>query len=130
MRFSIIATALTAASFATAQVDVAQNSADGTTSAMTTWTLTRTVERVVQTVTATRNGTQVPLTTTTSSVVMPLASASLSITPYVNGTASVWGTGAGPTGASQTGRPVSGGNRVAAAGVLCAMVGVAGLVIL
>lgn len=130
MRFSTIATtALSAASFASAQVDVAQNGADATSSALTTWTLTRTVERVVQTVTATRNGTQVPLTTT--SVVMPLASASLSITPYVNGTASVWGTGAGPTSAPvQTGRPVSGGSRMAGVSALGIVVGVVALAVL
>jgi len=131
MRLSILATALTAASFATAQVDIAQSgaNADATSSALTTLTLTRTLERVVQTVTATRNDTQLPLTAT--SVVMPLASASLSITPCINGTASVWGTGAGPTGMpSQTGRRVSGGSRVAVAGVLGAVAGVVGLAVL
>ena len=72
---------------------------------MTTWTLTRTVERVVQTVTATRNGTEVAVTTTSFAIGTP----SLTVTPYGNGTG-VFPTGTGvatqtavpytPTGAS------------------------------
>ena len=76
-----------------------------TTSAQTTFYLTMTVERVVETVTATRNYTA-PLTTST-----PLASASMSITAYANGTASVFGTGAGPSSsATQTPEPLTPAN--------------------
>jgi len=71
--------------------DVVQAAAtDGaTTSTVTTYTLTRTVMRVVQTTTAT-----LPANMTLSTT---LASASLTLTPYVNGTASVLGTGATPS---------------------------------
>lgn len=76
----------------------AADSSDGTSTAMTTYTLTRTVMRVVQTTTATR-----PANMTLSTTFVPtLASAGRTLTPYVNGTASVLGTSATPTSSSQT----------------------------
>jgi len=105
---SLSATALAAVAAlqgAGAQVAVAQKGAsDGdSTSVMTTWTVTRTVERVVQTVTATKD--HETLTSLVTSSITTLASASLTFTPYANGT--VLGTGANPmaTG-SQSAQPM------------------------
>ena len=132
MHLTTLLTALTATTLAFAQSDLAQYGAAGdATSAMTTWTLTRTVERVVQTVTATRNGTEMPITTT-SVVGLGAATPSLTLTPYHNGTASVWGTGAssGLGAPAWTGMPISGAEKVGSAGALVAVVGAIGLVIL
>jgi hypothetical protein len=88
---SFLSALIATCSLAFAQVNVAQAGAyKDETTALTTWTLTRTVQRVVQTVTATRNGTEVPVTTTSFGLSAPSAS----ITPYVNGTG-VFPTGAG-----------------------------------
>ncbi|TKA76068.1 hypothetical protein B0A55_05703 [Friedmanniomyces simplex] len=77
--------------------DVVQDAASAyTSSATTTHTVTRTVIRVVQTEFATRNS-------TLSATAMP----SLTLTPYYNGTASVLGTGAGPSmTATESARPM------------------------
>jgi hypothetical protein len=119
-------------------------SSPDTTTHMTTYTIYRTVERVVATATAT--GTppadattvaaqmdQLEASTSVAAVTMSTvstpASASITVTPYVNGTTSVLGTGAKPT-ASAT--PQSGAAArslpVDVAG-LVAVVGMAGLLV-
>lgn len=92
---------------------------------MTTFTLTRTVMRVVQTTTATREA-------NTTKAIPTYASASLTLTPYINGTASVLGTGATPSSMSTSAVPMM---PTGAASRVCmdtvgwaAMVGLAGLV--
>lgn len=91
------------------------------TSVVATWTLTRTVERVVETVTATRNSTA------------PLSTATGGAMPYGNGTSSVLGTAAGPSGSGATQAlmdpPENGGERVGIEALgLMAVVGLVGLV--
>ena len=71
-------------------VQAAATSITGTISTVSTFTLTRTVMRVVETATTTRQANIKALTTA-------LPSASLTFVPYVNGTTSVLGTGATPT---------------------------------
>ena len=101
MRFSTLATTL----FASASLVAAQESPAYTTS-MQTWTLTKTVERVVETVTATRNNSIEIATMTSSSTVLATASAGF---PLSNGTSTVLGTGTGagrpgsvPTGLAES----------------------------
>lgn len=107
MRFSTIATALCATLVA------AQDAAPAYTTSMQTWTLTKTVERVVETVTATRNNSVEISTMTSSSTV--LATASAGFIPLSNGTSTVsgpTGTGAGRPGSVPTGLGESGAGKV------------------
>lgn len=118
MRFSTLAAALLVA-VASAQP---QDAADS--SAFTTWTMTRTVKRVVETVTATRNTSLV----TSSTVSPPMGTASVGVIPQSNGTSTVLGTGAGPSGSAPTGLPGSGAERVGLEMVgLMAVAGLVGL---
>ncbi|KAM0723750.1 hypothetical protein Q7P37_000740 [Cladosporium fusiforme] len=127
MRLSAVAATLVLA-VASAQPQDNYGAAD--TSSFTTWTMTRTVNRVVQTVTATRDNSSHPTTT----VSPPLHTASLGVTPYGNGTEpTVVGTGAGPSGSGATQAPtdfpVSGAERVGLEGLgLMAIVGLVGFV--
>ena len=108
MRFSIIATALFATLVAS-QDAYAPPPAPDTTS-MQTWTLTKTVERVVETVTATRNASAIA----TDTVSPPLGTASAGLIPLSNGTSTVLGTGtgAGRPGSVPTGLAESGAGKV------------------
>lgn len=118
MRFSTIATTLFLGGLASAQ-DAYPAAGDNTMVAI--WTLTKTVERVVQTVTATRG-----VNTTVPTVSPPLATASLGIYPQSsNGTSIVNGTGT-PSGGMPTGIPVSGADRVSLE--MLSLMAVAGLV--
>lgn len=127
MRLSAITATLFLA-VASAQPQDAYGASD--ISSFTTWTLTRTVDRVVETVTATRDNASHPTTT----VSPPLNTASLGVTPYGNGTATtVVGTGAGPSGSGATqvptDLPISGAGKVGIEGLgLMAVVGLVGLV--
>ena len=106
MRFSTIATALCATLVA------AQDAAPAYTTSMQTWTLTKTVERVVETVTATRNNSVEISTMTSSSTVLATASAGF---PLSNGTSTVpgtTGTGAGRPASVPTGLAESGAGKV------------------
>lgn len=121
MRLCTLATTTFLLAFTSAQD--AYNPQSAETSVITTWTLTRTVKRVVETVTATRSNstTAVPLTTATGIVM-----------PYGNGTTSVLGTAAGPSGSGATQAPMdppaSGGERVGIEALrLVAVVGLVGL---
>nr|OQO25593.1 hypothetical protein B0A51_08186 [Rachicladosporium sp. CCFEE 5018] len=69
------------------------------TSALTTYTSTRTVERVVQTVTATRNGTEIPVTTTSYGLGTGVPTAGYGGNATWAATGTVGGTG-------ETGRPI------------------------
>ena len=130
-------TALAAAAIfhgAGAQVPVAQAgaSSDDITSVLTTWTLTRTVERVVETVTATKDN--MTLTSLATTSITTLASASMTLTPYMNGTASVLGTGASPTATASESilpMPTNGAGSIHGLDVLgyAAIAGVMGLVV-
>lgn len=100
-------------------VQTAAMTASASTSTVSTVTLTRTVMRVVDTITATRDvtfpGTSVP-------------SASLTLVPYSNGTASVLGTGATPT-TTRLAQPSGAAGRACMDTVgWAAMVGLVGLV--
>jgi len=122
MRFSTIATALCATLVA------AQDAAPAYTTSMQTWTLTKTVERVVETVTATRNNSVEISTMTSSSTV--LATASAGFIPLSNGTSTVsgpTGTGAGRPGSVPTGLAESGAGKVVGLEML-GLMAVAGLV--
>ena len=124
MRFSTLATALCATLVA------AQDAAPAYTTSMQTWTLTKTVERVVETVTATRNNSVEISTMTSSSTV--LATASAGFIPLSNGTSTVLGSGtagAGRPGSVPTGLADSGAGKVGLEmlGVM-AVAGVVGLV--
>lgn len=105
MRFSTLATALCATAVA------AQDAPPAYTTSMQTWTLTKTVERVVETVTATRNNSVEIATMTSSSTVLATASAGF---PLSNGTSTVLGTGtgAGRPGSVPTGLASSGAEKV------------------
>jgi hypothetical protein len=139
MRFS---TLTAAALFALASAQDAYPAAPSDSSLVTTWTMTRTVQRVVETVTATRNISAVTTssaadTTTTlasyTTAAPPLGTASMGVYPQSNGTSTVLGTGASPTnGSSPTGGfPESGAERVGLQMVgLMAVVGLAGMVAL
>lgn len=121
MRFSTLATTL----FASASLVAAQEPPAYTTS-MQTWTLTKTVERVVETVTATRNNSVEIATVTSSSTV--LATASAGFIPLSNGTSTVLGTGtgAGRPGSVPTGLAESGAGKVGLE--MLGLMAVAGLV--
>ncbi|KAK5135818.1 hypothetical protein LTR08_004645 [Meristemomyces frigidus] len=108
-------------------VQAAATSVTATTSTVTTFTLTRTVMRVVATATATRLANVKALTT---AVPTNPASASLTLMPYANGTASVLGTGASPSLLStQSATPSGAASRVGMDTVgWAAMVGLVGLV--
>jgi hypothetical protein len=119
MRFS---TLTAAALFALASAQDAYPAAASDSSLVTTWTMTRTVQRVVETVTATRNISDVTTspaaedTTTLASYTTaapPLGTASMGVYPQSNGTSTVLGTGASPSnGSSPTGGfPESGAER-------------------
>ena len=129
MRFSTIATTLFLGTLASAQ-DAYQAPSGDNTMVAATWTLTKTVERVVQTVTATRgvNTTEPTMAPTTSSAVAPYATASMGVIPQQgNGTSVVNGTGAaGPSSGMPTGMPVSGADRVGLE--MLSLMAVAGLV--
>jgi hypothetical protein len=139
MRFS---TLTAAALFALASAQDAYPAAASDSSLVTTWTMTRTVQRVVETVTATRNTSAVTTsaaedTTTTlasyTTAAPPLGTASMGVYPQANGTSSVLGTGAGPSSngsSSPIGEfPESGAERVGLQMVgLMAVVGLVGLV--
>ena len=120
MRFSTIATA----AFAT--VVAAQDAPKDYTTSMQTWTLTKTVERIVETVTATRNNSVEIATMTSSSTV--LATASAGFIPLSNGTSTVLGTGtgAGRPGSVPTGLAESGAGKVGVE--MLGLMAVAGLV--
>jgi len=120
MRFSTIATALCATLVA------AQDAPPAYTTSMQTWTLTKTVERVVETVTATRNNSVEVATMTSSSTV--LATASAGFIPLSNGTSTVLGTGtgAGRPGSVPTGLAESSAGKVGFE--VLGLVAVAGLV--
>lgn len=102
------------ATFLSATLVAAQEAAapPAYTTSMQTWTLTKTVERVVETVTATRNNSIEVATMTTSSTV--LATASAGLIPLSNGTSTVLGTGtgAGRPGSVPTGLAESGAGKV------------------
>ncbi|KAM0698795.1 hypothetical protein Q7P36_000839 [Cladosporium allicinum] len=139
MRFS---TLTAAALFALASAQDAYPAAASDSSLVTTWTMTRTVQRVVETVTATRNtsaittsaaeDTTTTLASYTTAAPLPLGTASMGVYPQANGTSSVLGTGAGPSsnGSSPIGEfPESGAERVGLQMVgLMAVVGLVGLV--
>jgi len=120
MRFSALATTV----FAT--VVAAQDAPPAYTTSMQTWTLTKTVERIVETVTATRNNSVEIATMTSSSTV--LATASAGFIPLSNGTSTVLGTGtgAGRPGSVPTGLAESGAEKVRFE--VLGLVAVAGLV--
>jgi len=130
MRFS---TLTAAALFALASAQDAYPAATDS-SLVTTWTMTRTVQRVVETVTSTRNTSA--LTTTsdvsvsqTTTVSPPLGTASMGVLPHTNGTSTVLGTGAMPSDSAPTDFPESGAERVGLEMVgLMAVVGLVGLV--
>jgi hypothetical protein len=135
MRFS---TLTAAALFALASAQDAYPAAASDSSLVTTWTMTRTVQRVVETVTATRNTSDVTTssaaedTTTLASYTTaapPLGTASMGVYPQSNGTSTVLGTGASPSnGSSPTGGfPESGAERAGLQMVgLMAVVGLVG----
>jgi hypothetical protein len=136
MRFS---TLTAAALFALASAQDAYPAAASDSSLVTTWTMTRTVQRVVETVTATRNTSDVTTssaaedTTTTlasyTTAAPPLGTASMGVYPQSNGTSTVLGTGASPSnGSSPTGGfPESGAERAGLQMVgLMAVVGLVG----
>ena len=140
MRFS---TLTAAALFALASAQDAYPAAASDSSLVTTWTMTRTVQRVVETVTATRNtsaittsaaeDTTTTLASYTTAAPLPLGTASMGVYPQANGTSSVLGTGAGPSSngsSSPIGEfPESGAERVGLQMVgLMAVVGLVGLV--
>lgn len=122
MRFSTLATTLFAAIAAAQPQDAYPAAGDST--MMQTFTMTRTVERVVETVTATRSSSY-------ATVSPPLGTASAGIYPVSNGTSTVLGTGAGPSGgaaSAATGLPVSGAGKVGLEMLgLMAVAGVVGL---
>lgn len=128
MRLSVVAATLFLAVASAQPQEAYDSSPDDVRS--TTWTLTRTVNRVVQTVTATRDNSSHPTTT----VSPPLNTTSLEVTPYGNGTASTAvGTGARPSGSGATQAPTdvpfSGAGKVGLEGLgLMAVVGLVGLV--
>lgn len=116
------------ATFLSATLVAAQDAAapPAYTTSMQTWTLTKTVERVVETVTATRNNSVEVATMTTSSTV--LATASAGLIPLSNGTSTVLGTGtgAGRPGSVPTGLAESGAGKVGLE--MVGLMAVAGLV--
>jgi len=116
MRFSTIATTLFAATVA-AQAQEAYPAADST--MMQTLTLTKTVERVVETVTSTRNASY-------ATVSPPLSTASAGVIPMSNGTSTVLGTGAGFPGGVPTGLAESSADKVGME--ILGLMAVAGLV--
>lgn len=120
MRFSALATTV----FAT--VVAAQDAPPAYTTSMQTWTLTKTVERIVETVTATRNSSVEIATMTSSSTI--LATASAGFIPLSNGTSTVLGTGtgAGRPGSVPTGLAESGAGKVGLE--MLGLMAVAGLV--
>jgi hypothetical protein len=123
MRVSAIATTL----FATL-VAAQDANAPAYTTSMQTWTLTKTVERVVETVTATRNTSAIAVATETASVSTPLTTASVGFIPLSNGTSTVLGTGtgAGRPGSVPTGLAESGADKVGLE--MLGLMAVAGLV--
>jgi hypothetical protein len=136
MRFSTLASA---ALLSLASAQDAYPVAASDSSLVTTWTMTRTVQRVVETVTATRNTSALTTsaaadTTTLASYTTsspPLGTASMGVYPQSNGTSTVLGTGASPSnGSTPTGGfPESGAERVGLQMVgLMAVVGFVGLV--
>lgn len=129
MRFS---TLTAAALFALASAQDAYPAAADS-SLVTTWTMTRTVQRVVETVTATRNTSALMTTTDTpvsqTTVSPPLGTASMGVFPHPNGTSTVLGTGAMPSDSAPTGFPESGAERVSLEMIgLTVVVGLVGLV--
>lgn len=120
MRFSTLAATLLVSLVSAQDQQEAYPAADST--MMSTWTLTKTVQRVVETVTATRNY------SSHATVSPPLSTASAGIYPQSNGTSTVLGTGAGPSGGVPTGLPESGADRVCLEMVgLMAVAGLVGL---
>jgi hypothetical protein len=132
MRFS---TLTAAALFAVASAQDAYPAASDS-SLVTTWTMTRTVQRVVETVTATRNTSALTTSAADTTVVAsyttsspPLGTASMGVYPQSNGTSSVLGPGASPSNSTPTAFPESGAERVGLEMVgLMAIVGLVGLV--
>jgi hypothetical protein len=118
MRFSTLATTLLVSVVSAQDAYPA-----GDTTMMSTWTLTKTVQRVVETVTATRN------VSSSATASPPLGTASAGVYPQSNGTSTVLGTSAGFPGGVPTGLAESGadGVRLEMLGLM-AVVGVVGLV--
>lgn len=115
MRFSTLTAALVVALASAQPQDDYQH---------TTYTYTKTVQRVVETVTATRNTSLA----TSSTVSPPLGTASIGVIPQSNGTSTVLGTGAGPSGSTPTEIPDSGAEKVGLEMLgLMAVVGLVGL---
>lgn len=135
MRFSTLTSAVL---FALASAQDAYPAAASDSSLVTTWTMTKTVQRVVETVTSTRNA-SAPLTSASDSTTVavsqttaspPLGTASMGVfPPHANGTSTVLGTGARPSDGTSTGFPESGAGKAGLEMVgLMAAVGLVGLV--
>lgn len=140
MRFSTIsiaATALLSGSFAAVappnyEASSSVEAAPAYTSATTTYYTTRTVMRVVETMTATRNGSTSTFATTESSTSTAtfVASASASIYPMGNGTSSsILATGAIPTTASPSGVYEGSASQLSMGAGMAVLIGFAGLLL-